>query len=45
VLPSPSQVYSEMHAYLSGSGVDGVKVDCQVGGAEGGGGPWGICRK
>eukprot|EP00983_Pelagomonas_calceolata_P070448 1150788-Pelagomonas_calceolata.AAC.1 len=31
VLSDPAAVYHEMHTYLRDSGVDGVKVDCQVG--------------
>eukprot|EP00967_Tisochrysis_lutea_P049106 scaffold60111_cov23-Tisochrysis_lutea.AAC.1 len=30
VLSDPAAVYHEMHTYLRDSGVDGVKVDCQV---------------
>jgi len=30
VLSDPAAVYNEMHTYLRDSGVDGVKVDCQV---------------
>ncbi|KIY92808.1 hypothetical protein MNEG_15155, partial [Monoraphidium neglectum] len=39
----PAALYSAMHAYLAGCGVDGVKVDCQAGvglvGSVLGGGP------
>jgi len=43
VLSEPAAVYRDMHGYLAGSGVDGVKVDCQAGvglvGSALGGGP------
>lgn len=32
VSDNPGAMYNTMHAYLAGSAVDGVKVDCQVGG-------------
>ena len=35
VSDNPGVLYNSMHAYLAGSAVDGVKVDCQV---RGGGG-------
>jgi hypothetical protein len=31
IADDPDALYSAMHAYLSSSGVDGVKVDCQAG--------------
>jgi hypothetical protein len=31
VVQDPGKLYSSMHKYLSSSGVDGVKVDCQAG--------------
>lgn len=36
VSDNPGALYNTMHAYLAGSAVDGVKVDCQV---RGGGQP------
>lgn len=30
-MTDPSRLYHAMHRYLADSGVDGVKVDCQVG--------------
>ena len=31
IAEDPDSLYQSMHAYLAGSGVDGVKVDCQAG--------------
>ena len=43
VIQNPARLYMRMHEYLSNSGVDGVKVDCQAGvglvGSAMGGGP------
>ena len=30
VLQDPGSLYNRMHSYLRASGIDGVKVDCQV---------------
>lgn len=30
VVNNPDKLYNAMHKYLADSGVDGVKVDCQV---------------